>query len=1021
MVSDTIVPIDSVRLSKMTPDSVEFEVVEFSWTRLPALTMDGGRVPGLNQDAIVPVSDMLALFGFRVERPSPGILSGRLYPVDEEWELNVPNRTIRRGKIEWKLGAWEIFERDGGVYINTARLKNLLGWTVIADWPNLVVGMDRADEIALLPISAQRARRRAKNIFFVNRSPLEPAKGDSLIAQRFSPLRGLAIDYVGTLAGIRAPIVALGGTIGTQLLGGAFLANVNGGSSQRYEIQPSWLLGLPRNRWIRQIRVGQTSTSNSIASNGIQGIAVGNQPFVLPFAVGSEVYEGEAPAGWEIEAWQQGILVALDSIPSTGPMAGKWRLRVPIGFGQNNIDFRLYGPEGQRQDFNRSRRVAGEVVPTGQVWWGASVGQCGSLGRCSNQQNLDVRYGISSRITLGTGFDLFLPSSQIDTVGGGPESARLNPYGQFVWNPLNAVSLQGRYIQNGLIGGSVRFEPSLQVQTFLSYQQLLRNASGYSPYGILSQPIRWSGGLSLQPGGVGGGIFIGSTFQRIEDGVGGANTLVSARTGFRQRGIQFLPFAQYSWSEQPQGPSLPGRTILGTSALMPLPFSDRVPGGRAQLQLSLESENLRAPDRLNVQINKPVTQILQLQLGATWNSLRSSRSPFVTIGFNSILPFARLSSTINRSTNGRWDGFINGGGSLAWDPPNDRPHFSNLPATLLTGVSGVVYEDRNLNGRRDLGEEGIPQVQMVGDGGRVTTDDQGRYNLRNINSFREVVIGADSLGFAEPTQVAPFRTVGIIATPIVPFRMDIPVVRGGQVDGRIEWLYPDGKRLPLTQQLIEVVAYNPKSREFVRSQGFTDGTYVLSPLRPGRWALTIEGEGLSLFAKSDTTWLTVELKPDGDFIKDILITVRLKPKVRGGDILPPEPPVDSGTQARQPKAATEGQGAGRAIPRDSVSASPREKPSEPPADPRKVPEEVAALPAHKRGISRNASREIINEKGGEEGHEAIPVEIAKRALGGNPTQYLAALPRVSSLLGPLGFLERPALLAGGRPQLLLRP
>lgn len=55
-------------------------------------------------------------------------------------------------------------------------------------------------------------------------------------------------------------------------------------------------------------------------------------------------------------------------------------------------------------------------------------------------------------------------------------------------------------------------------------------------------------------------------------------------------------------------------------------------------------------------------------------------------------------------------------------------------------IEGVVYEDRNGNGRQDTGESGIPDMVLkLGSGERVVTDAGGRYLFREAATRRESV------------------------------------------------------------------------------------------------------------------------------------------------------------------------------------------------------------------------------------------------------------------------------------------
>ncbi len=92
-------------------------------------------------------------------------------------------------------------------------------------------------------------------------------------------------------------------------------------------------------------------------------------------------------------------------------------------------------------------------------------------------------------------------------------------------------------------------------------------------------------------------------------------------------------------------------------------------------------------------------------------------------------------------------------------------YFSSTKAALLWGyhptgrVTGVVFEDANLNGRRDVGEKGIAGVTVqLSTGATTSTDQFGRYEFRHIPAGRqEITLDAAQFGgavrFTAPTHV----------------------------------------------------------------------------------------------------------------------------------------------------------------------------------------------------------------------------------------------------------------------------
>src|SRR4030095_12390432 len=99
--------------------------------------------------------------------------------------------------------------------------------------------------------------------------------------------------------------------------------------------------------------------------------------------------------GWEIEAYRGGRLISFDSVNALG----QFSLDVPIQYGENPVDFIAYGPFGEVRQYNRTYRVSADVIPEGRFEYAVSGGACRGEAPCSATGNVDLRLGITPRIT----------------------------------------------------------------------------------------------------------------------------------------------------------------------------------------------------------------------------------------------------------------------------------------------------------------------------------------------------------------------------------------------------------------------------------------------------------------------------------------------------------------------------------------------------------------------------------------------------------------------------------------------
>lgn len=80
---------------------------------------------------------------------------------------------------------------------------------------------------------------------------------------------------------------------------------------------------------------------------------------------GKKIIEGDAPSGWEVELYRNGSLVAFQVIGDDG----RYRFEdVPVEFGENTFDIRLFGPQGQEKNHREHFKVGENMLSVGQFY-----------------------------------------------------------------------------------------------------------------------------------------------------------------------------------------------------------------------------------------------------------------------------------------------------------------------------------------------------------------------------------------------------------------------------------------------------------------------------------------------------------------------------------------------------------------------------------------------------------------------------------------------------------------------------
>jgi hypothetical protein len=176
-------------------------------------------------------------------------------------------------------------------------------------------------------------------------------------------------------------------------------------------------------------------------------------------------------------------------------------------------------------------------------------------------------------------------------------------------------------------------------------------------------------------------------------------------------------------------------------------------------------------------------------------------------------------------------------------------------------ANGVVYRDRNANGRQDVGEPGVPGVELRFDNVRITTGRDGMYRLPSSLRGRLRV---------NPASLPS----GVVAHPRLALdsleRRDIPLVPTGnrtvvlQLEADAEGRVPD-----VDLEKAEVWLRDADGFEWV-SLGLGNGRFAFEHVPVGSYTLRLSFERLAEPVRADE--VTIEIL-EGN-ATDVIVPVR---------------------------------------------------------------------------------------------------------------------------------------------------
>ncbi|MEG3154174.1 carboxypeptidase-like regulatory domain-containing protein [Sphingomonas sp. RB1R13] len=502
-----------------------------------------------------------------------------------------------------------------------------------------------------------------------------------------------------------------------------------------------------------------------------RGAVVTNRPLFTPTAFDRTHLEGDLPAGWEAELYRNGELLAFS------PTSSDQRYHfddVQLRYGENQLEVRLYGPQGQMRTRSETVNVADAAAPPGTTWYWAGVNQpardliqlharppdSGVVPKL--QASVALEHGLDKRTSIGLAATMqmidderltFFEGTVRRTIGGAlleVAGSRDNHGGMAARTSLLAkiggVDISGEALaaHNFRVNGVT--ERSLR-QAQLSLSAPLRLGRTILPASASFRVVDRNGARSLEAAG------------RLSASIGRFNLGSDVR-----------------WRHDRSATGGSDRveaTLIGSGHI-----------GRIRLRGSTLFEL------------KPSARLSAADLSAYWSA--SEKADFEGgIGYDNLAHRARARLSYIRRLNtmalaltaeGASDGAVAFGFNLNFslDPTRGfRP--SRLPMASAGMIRAHVYRDLNDNGIKDLGEPDEPGA-LITTGRRVAlqpTDKRGSATVAGLTSYQPIAVGIDPTSLSDPN-LAPRKALQVVIPRAgIAADVDIGLVGSGSIEGML--------------------------------------------------------------------------------------------------------------------------------------------------------------------------------------------------------------------------------------------
>ncbi len=778
------------------------------------------------------------------------MVEGFYISPDTKYIIDAANRTASIRDRVVPLSTTDVLVRGNDIYLRGELFEPLFGLQLSYFPRRLEIVLKTKEN---LPIFLERARelaRRRKGAFFT------VPTAEYTAPRRVSLFSLGRLDYLfsNQLSRYGSPRQTYSLHLGNQLLGGDFDGRVNGTARTpltNRDMSARLRYAFLSNNLVRQVYLGDVFTGGLVPSS-VWGAEITNRPAPRRYLFGTEDLDGTLQTGGVADFYFRGVLADYQK----GDAEGNYSFNTPLIYGVSNYEVKQYDAYGIERQVEYRVIVPPSMIPPGEVQYSLVGGKL----RFLNDQfygNGSVQWGVNPYLTLGTGFDMYDGANPYSTRKVHPfftSTARLSQLltGDFTVAPTaySRGILSVTYPSSA--GGSI------------SYAWYNRNPF-YNPRSIktdgaatVSVPIRSTAQRLNLDFLVRETIFESGRDRVFQASLGGQFGTVSPRITHRR-----------TWRDRDFFKDVEAYTTASIGL--------RASGGfffRGQTRYYHYGGGFRD---LRLEFSRRFSKEFWLQLFLDKSFITQSAIAGAQVVY--YFPFALFRTIIGGggATGIRTSQSVSG--SLGYSGEAGDFYFDYLSNRV--GFGGIVvnpFVDANNNGEYDDGEETLEKAKiqattMFGNQALRYIPGNG-FGLKHTLPYEEYIMTIDPEYFDNPLWVPKYTSVSVVSEPNMFRQVDLPIVFGGIVRGRVE-SEVGGKTFPAEGVTVTIQTDAPEEgKQSYKKVGisYSTGEYEFIGVPPGRYRVTVENAQLSLLgyrAVETTKIVEIVSKQDGDEINDI--------------------------------------------------------------------------------------------------------------------------------------------------------
>ncbi|MFS4457718.1 hypothetical protein [Bdellovibrio sp. HCB2-146] len=572
------------------------------------------------------------------------------------------------------------------------------------------------------------------------------------------------------------------------------------------------LLGPMRARSMEFVDLTLPSLPLITSSSRAKGFLVSSFPLNQPTSFSTKDFRGPLPSNWEVELYQNDILIGRRSASTATEYEFK---EVTLYYGVNRFRLRFYGPQGQRKEEVQVINVGEQTAKPAESYYRFGSGTRVDKNDVLNTV-LQFRHGLSSQLNAGLSYyqennrdTLLISNYGLLEIGGSFSSffGTLNFATSDDSGSATEVTLQAPF---------ERFIFGVSHSSLSNFRSRLFNATETR---LVEQLNKVNGNLNVYPFLP---LRLDAEVSQFTYANGSESTEVKQRTSWQIAGSYWF---NTFMSDSDSNVDYNGQLIM----LIPVDrYEFRTTAEYTEsVDLLSSSLDFRLSDKYSYGLE--VAQDIPKDI----TSFRAS--------LNRLFRYITLSAEVTSDTqsNYRAIGLISYSGT--YNPRRENFEWSPRSQTSYGAVSARVFLDQNYDGIFNEGDLPLKDIAFRVNQNDVDTetDDRGEAVLLALPVHQETDISLSLRSLPDP-YYRPVKTgVRLIPRPGQVCQLEFPIIIQSEISGLVQLQREKGLR---GLRNVTVQLKTPDGKVIASTKTESDGFYLIEGIFPGDYLLTVDTE-----------------------------------------------------------------------------------------------------------------------------------------------------------------------------------